>query len=143
MKILTLIVALSVFSAAATAQEQKRHYVVTDLGRLPGGTSARPLRDNQGVVTGFSIDADGIEHAVLWYNGAITNVAKQNLRTEQCGLWSQRPWPSSRPRGNIHATRTMRIFALMQPAGNAAHSFGNSASRGNFRFSEGTTEPSP
>ena len=78
MKILTLIVALSVFSAAATAQEQKRHYVVTDLGTLPGGMSSQAtFVDNQGVVTGFSIDADGIEHAVLWYNGAITDVAKQ------------------------------------------------------------------
>jgi hypothetical protein len=47
-------------------QERPPHYMVTDLGTLPGGTfsQATSLGD-RGLVTGVSTVEDGTQHAVL------------------------------------------------------------------------------
>jgi probable HAF family extracellular repeat protein len=66
---------------AQEEQQQKaehlQHYIVTDLGTLPGGTfSQATYRNNNGLVTGISTAADGSQHAVLWVGGQIVDIAK-------------------------------------------------------------------
>jgi probable HAF family extracellular repeat protein len=52
------------------------HYMVTDLGTLPGGnfSQAEYVRQD-GLLAGVSAVADGTQHAVLWFDGAIADLA--------------------------------------------------------------------
>jgi probable HAF family extracellular repeat protein len=47
--------------------QQLRHYTITDLGTLEGGTSSQPFSINRyGLVSGSSNLPDGNQHATLW-----------------------------------------------------------------------------
>jgi probable HAF family extracellular repeat protein len=61
-------------------QERPLHYMVTDLGTLPGGTfsQATSLGD-RGLVTGVSTVEDGTQHAVLWYKGRTIDIGTPGL----------------------------------------------------------------
>jgi probable HAF family extracellular repeat protein len=74
-------VAMPVRVVAQAEQQQQavhlQHYTVTDLGTLPGGTfSQASYVNNRGFVTGVSTLPDGTQHAVVWYTGSITDIAK-------------------------------------------------------------------
>jgi probable HAF family extracellular repeat protein len=88
--LLILIGAVSLLAALAmpvqvVAQDGQQHqaehlhrYTVTDLGTLPGGTSSQASYvNNYGLVTGVSTIPAGTAHAVLWYQGSVTDIAKQ------------------------------------------------------------------
>jgi probable HAF family extracellular repeat protein len=78
-RIFTSIAAGSFFAAIAMAQAPP-HYTITDLGTLPGGkfSQATGLSD-KGVVTGVAAAADGIQHAVLWQQGVMTDIGASGL----------------------------------------------------------------
>ena len=77
--IFTSIAAGSLLAALAMAQPQPR-YAVTDLGTLPGGTSSLAyfVSDN-GFASGQAAAADGTQHAAVWYQGRIIDIAKPGL----------------------------------------------------------------
>ncbi|MEP6534796.1 MAG: PKD domain-containing protein [Bryobacteraceae bacterium] len=65
---------------AALGMAQSRHYKITDLGTLPGGNfSQATFIDNKGVITGLASLADGTQHAVIWRDGKILDIAKPGL----------------------------------------------------------------
>jgi probable HAF family extracellular repeat protein len=90
------IVASTMFSALAIAQPAPHyptpHYIVTDLGTLPGGTfsQANSVNDN-GFVAGVSAinsSATSPQHAVVWYNpGLITDIGQPGLRGPNSEAW--------------------------------------------------------
>jgi probable HAF family extracellular repeat protein len=61
--------------------EPPPHYVVTDLGTLPGGTFSQAdqgITDN-GLIGGGAALPDGTQHAVLWDRGRIVDIAQAGL----------------------------------------------------------------
>jgi probable HAF family extracellular repeat protein len=78
--IFTSIAAGSLLAALAIAQPPSPRYTVTDLGTLPGGTSSLAyfVSDN-GFVSGQAAAADGTQHAAVWYQGRIIDIAKPGL----------------------------------------------------------------
>lgn len=79
-RILTLLIAVTLSAALVVpvqlnAQQRAQNYTVTDLGTLTGGTySLAGGLSNTGWVEGYSILSNGSSHAVLWRNGAITDL---------------------------------------------------------------------
>jgi probable HAF family extracellular repeat protein len=75
--------ALLAAPAPVSAQEQKSfnpappRYTVIDLGVLPGGGFSQATWINShGLITGISTTPDGTQHAVIWRDGTITDIAK-------------------------------------------------------------------
>jgi probable HAF family extracellular repeat protein len=61
--------------AAAQAQNATARYVVHDLGALPGGGFSLPgTLNDAGVVAGFSVASDGLQHPVLWVGGHLVDL---------------------------------------------------------------------
>jgi probable HAF family extracellular repeat protein len=61
--------------AAAQAQNPTARYVIHDLGALPGGGFSLPGTVNDaGVVAGFSVASDGLQHAVVWVGGHLVDL---------------------------------------------------------------------
>lgn len=54
-------------------------YTVTDLGPPNNPSSSANWLDNFGMVTGVATAADGSQHAVIWLQGAMTDIAKPGL----------------------------------------------------------------
>jgi probable HAF family extracellular repeat protein len=77
--ILTSIAACSLLAAVTMAQSPHPGYTVTDLGPTDTPFSQATYVNNHGLVTGFETAADGTQHAVLWYRGAITDISKPGL----------------------------------------------------------------
>jgi probable HAF family extracellular repeat protein len=72
--------------AAAQAQNAAARYVIHDLGALPGGGFSLPGTVNDaGVVAGFSVASDGLQHPVLWVGGHLVDLA----HTDDHGLNAQ------------------------------------------------------
>jgi uncharacterized membrane protein len=65
------------------------HYKVTDLGALPGSAnySQATFIDKKGLTSGYSTDAAGALHAVLWYNRAITDIAEREPAGQNSGAF--------------------------------------------------------
>ena len=65
--------------AAAQAQNAAPRYVIHDLGALPGGGFSLPGTVNDaGVVAGFSVASDGLQHPVLWVGGHLVDLSAPN-----------------------------------------------------------------
>jgi probable HAF family extracellular repeat protein len=63
--------------AALTLSAQSRRYTVADLGTLPGGSFSQATYVNRyGLVTGIASLPDGTQHAILWYHGAMFDLAR-------------------------------------------------------------------
>jgi probable HAF family extracellular repeat protein len=72
--------------AAAKAQNPTERYVIHDLGALPGGGFSLPgTLNDAGVVAGFSVAPDGLQHPVLWVGGHLVDLA----HTDDHGLNAQ------------------------------------------------------
>jgi probable HAF family extracellular repeat protein len=64
------------------------HYTLTDLGTLPGGTfSQAAFIGNNGVIAGLASTADGTQHAVLWQQGRIFDLAKSGAKGLNSGAF--------------------------------------------------------
>jgi probable HAF family extracellular repeat protein len=75
-----------VLCAAAQAQNATARYVIHDLGALPGGGFSLPgTLNDAGVVAGFSVASDGLQHPVLWVGGHLVDLA----HTDDHGLNAQ------------------------------------------------------
>jgi probable HAF family extracellular repeat protein len=76
--------------AAAQAQNAAPRYVIHDLGALPGGGFSLPGTVNDaGVVAGFSVASDGLQHPVLWVGGQILDLdhsGDHGLNTQAFGI---------------------------------------------------------
>src|SRR5215831_2125719 len=76
--------------AAAQAQNATARYVVHDLGALPGGGFSLPgTLNDAGVVAGFSVASDGLQHPVLWVGGQIFDLdhsGDHGLNTQAFGI---------------------------------------------------------
>ena len=76
--------------AAAQAQNATARYLVHDLGALPGGGFSLPgTLNDAGVVAGFSVASDGLQHPVLWVGGQIFDLnhsGDHGLNTEAFGI---------------------------------------------------------
>ena len=65
-----------VLCAAAQAQNATARYVIHDLGALPGGGFSLPgTLNDAGVVAGFSVASDSLQHPVLWVGGYLVDLS--------------------------------------------------------------------
>jgi probable HAF family extracellular repeat protein len=68
----SLFVSLGISAQAQTATPR---YVIRDLGALPGGGFSLPgTLNDAGVVAGFSVASDGLQHPVLWVGGHLVDL---------------------------------------------------------------------
>src|SRR5215472_3829708 len=76
--------------ASAQAQNATARYVVHDLGALPGGGFSLPgTLNDAGVVAGFSVASDGLQHPVLWVGGHLVDLnhsGDRGLNTQAFGI---------------------------------------------------------
>jgi probable HAF family extracellular repeat protein len=76
--------------SAAQAQNATPRYVIHDLGALPGGGFSLPGTVNDaGVVAGFSVASDGLQHPVLWVGGHLVDLNHSDdhgLNTQAFGI---------------------------------------------------------
>jgi probable HAF family extracellular repeat protein len=76
--------------ATAPAQNATARYVIHDLGALPGGGFSLPGTVNDaGVVAGFSVASDGLQHAVVWVGGRLVDLnhsGDHGLNTQAFGI---------------------------------------------------------
>jgi probable HAF family extracellular repeat protein len=76
--------------ATAQAQNATARYVIHDLGALPGGGFSLPGTVNDaGVVAGFSVASDGLQHPVLWVGGHLVDLNHSDdhgLNTQAFGI---------------------------------------------------------
>jgi probable HAF family extracellular repeat protein len=70
---ISLAIALCV---ATQAQDATARYVIHDLGALPGGGFSLPgTLNDAGVVAGFSVASDSLQHPVLWVGGYLVDLS--------------------------------------------------------------------
>jgi probable HAF family extracellular repeat protein len=62
-----------------TAQAQKAHYTITDLGPSSTPFSQASSVNNIGVVAGVAVVPDGAQHAVLWFRRSFFDIATPGL----------------------------------------------------------------
>jgi probable HAF family extracellular repeat protein len=81
---------LASLGTAAQAQNATPRYVIHDLGALPGGGSSLPgTLNDAGVVAGFSVASDGLQHSVLWVGGHLVDLNQPDdhgLNAEAFGI---------------------------------------------------------
>jgi uncharacterized membrane protein len=90
---ITGVAVAAVFATAVNAQSP--HYLLQDLGTLPGATFSQAADvSDSGVVAGVSATPDGTQHAVVWIAGRpidITNKKREALNSGAFGVngWGQ------------------------------------------------------
>jgi len=92
---LTLLISTGVVSllAAVAPSAHPQRYTVTDLGTLPGGSfSQATFVNSYGLVTGISTLADGTQHAVVWYQGSIFDIAAHSPAGTNSGAFAANDW---------------------------------------------------
>lgn len=74
--ILIPIAAGALFAGLGAGQPR---YIVTDIGPAGSPFSQATWINNSGLLTALAIGPDGASHAILWYNGHITDIGKSGL----------------------------------------------------------------
>src|SRR5271170_4451789 len=79
--------------AALAASAQSQRYTVSDLGTLPGGSFSQATFVNSwGLVTGIATLPDGTQHAVVWFDGSIFDIAKHSPSGINSGAFAANDW---------------------------------------------------
>lgn len=86
--IIALILVNGLLAGLATAQPATPQYKVADLGALQGGAFSQATSVNSyGLVAGLSVDANGNQRSVLWYQGFVADLGPTVLGGPNSGLF--------------------------------------------------------